>query len=97
VSNLYRRLKKLEAQLTDDTGLVPGSKRWMDYWLEQFDKVVRGGDEAKNIRLPLEIFDAVVKAAESEGVMGMNVVEEWDLNEQKSISPVRSTGTTVDT
>jgi hypothetical protein len=36
----------------------------MDYWTEQFDKVVRAGDEAKHIRIPLEAFDAIVKADE---------------------------------
>jgi hypothetical protein len=68
MSNLQRRLKKLEALLTDEAGLVPGSQRWLDYWLEQFDKVVEGGDEAKHIRLPLAIFDVIVKAAESEAL-----------------------------
>jgi hypothetical protein len=73
MSNLQRRLKKLEALLTDDAGLVPGSQRWLDYWLEQFDRTVRG-EEARGV--PLAIFDAIVAAAESEGVTGMNVVED---------------------
>jgi hypothetical protein len=66
MSNLQRRLRKIEALLTDEAGLVPGSEQWLAYWIEQFDKVVEGGDEAKHIRLPLEVFDATVKGAESE-------------------------------
>ena len=32
MTNLQRRLLKLEAQLTDVSGLVPHSKQWLDYW-----------------------------------------------------------------
>ena len=32
MSNLQRRLKKLEALLTDDAGLVPHSPQWLAYW-----------------------------------------------------------------
>jgi hypothetical protein len=63
MSNLQRRLKKLETLLTDDAGLVPGSRRWLDYWLDQFDRIVRG-EKARGV--PLAIFDAIVAAAESE-------------------------------
>jgi len=32
-SNLGRRLKKLEVELTDESGLVPHSAKWRAYWL----------------------------------------------------------------
>jgi hypothetical protein len=35
VTNLYRRLNKLEAFLTDPTGFVPGSRKWLEYWDKQ--------------------------------------------------------------
>ena len=32
MTNLQRRLLKLEAQLTDVSGLVPHSKQWLQCW-----------------------------------------------------------------
>ena len=33
MSNLLRRLQKLEARLTDRSGLVPNAQGWLEYWL----------------------------------------------------------------
>ena len=41
-SNLGRRLQKLEAQLTDEVGLVPHSAAWRAYWLDWLQKLVNG-------------------------------------------------------
>jgi hypothetical protein len=38
VTSLRRRLKKLEALLTDPSGLVPHSEKWLEYWERWFDK-----------------------------------------------------------
>ena len=36
MTNLQRRLKKLEALLfADQSGLVPHSKKWLEYWKRQ--------------------------------------------------------------
>ena len=35
MTNLQRRLLKLEAQLTDPSGLVPHTKQWLEYWDRQ--------------------------------------------------------------
>ena len=35
MTNLQRRLTKLEALLTDPSGLVPQSQRWLEYWDRQ--------------------------------------------------------------
>jgi hypothetical protein len=32
MTNLRRRLKKLEGLVTDSTGLVPNSPKWFEYW-----------------------------------------------------------------
>jgi len=32
VTKLQRRLTKLEALLTDRSGLVPHSRKWLEYW-----------------------------------------------------------------
>jgi hypothetical protein len=34
MSNLRRRLEKLQGRLTDSTGCVPHSKEWSEYWEE---------------------------------------------------------------
>ena len=65
MSNLTRRLKKLEALITDEAGLVPGSQKWMDYWTERVDKILAGDDEVKDCLIPLEVVDAVLKADDS--------------------------------
>jgi hypothetical protein len=66
MSNLNRRLKKLEELMTDDSGLVPGSARWMAYWTERVDKILAGDDEVKGSQIPLEVWDAIMQSADSE-------------------------------
>ena len=95
--NLQRRLKKLEALMTDDSGLVPGSPRWLAYWTDRLNKFIAREYDLKDGKIPLEVIRAYIQTAEPEGVTGLSVVEEWDLNEQKSISAIGTTGTTVDT
>jgi len=65
MSNLSRRLKKLEALMTDDSGLVSGSARWMAYWTERVDKILAGDDEVKGCLIPLEVVDAIIKTDDS--------------------------------
>jgi hypothetical protein len=45
VRNLQRRLKKLEAFLTDPTGFTPGSPAWLEYWDKQLYSYIAGRDE----------------------------------------------------
>ena len=60
MSNLKGRLKKLEAFLTDDAGLVPGSQIWLAYWTERTDKILNGEDDVKGCLIPLEVVDAII-------------------------------------
>jgi hypothetical protein len=73
MSNLQRRLKKLEALVTDDTGLVPGSPRWLAYWNERLNKFIAGEDDLRDGKIPLEVIRAYVQTAEPEGVTRMSV------------------------
>jgi hypothetical protein len=41
-SHLGRRLKKLEAQLTDEVGLVPHTAKWRAYWTDWMQKLANG-------------------------------------------------------
>jgi hypothetical protein len=66
MSKLHRRLKKLEALITDEAGLVSGSQKWMDYWTERVDKILAGDDEVKGCQIPLEVWDAIMQRADSE-------------------------------
>ena len=58
VSGLNQRLKKLEAVMTDDHGLIPHSPKWMAYWATKMDRALAGGQLANKI--PLEFVDAYV-------------------------------------
>jgi hypothetical protein len=42
MTNLKRRLKKLQALLTDSSALVPYSPRWLEYWDEQMYFILTG-------------------------------------------------------
>ena len=42
MTNLQRRLKKLEAYLTDPSGLVPHTQKWLEYWDRQFNLFLTG-------------------------------------------------------
>jgi len=63
MSNLSRRLKKLEALLTDEAGLVPGSEQWLAYWIERADKILSGQDEVRGCLIPIEVADAILEIA----------------------------------
>ena len=64
MSNLNRRLKKPEALLIDDAGLVPGSPQWLAYWTERADKILNGDDEGRGCQIPLEVVDAILEASQ---------------------------------
>ncbi len=46
MSNLLRRLKRLEAIMTDRSGFVPHSEAWFQHWNERYDRFLatRDGD-----------------------------------------------------
>jgi hypothetical protein len=58
MTNLRRRLKKLEALVTDDAGLVPHSPQWLAYWIERIERMMSAQD-AGGLRIPLEALDAI--------------------------------------
>ena len=62
VARLLTRLRKLEAQLTDRSGLVPHTKPWWDYWSPRIEKLIAG--EVLDQRIPLDVMDALIHGAE---------------------------------
>ncbi len=66
MSNLRRRLEKLQARLTDSTGLVPHSKEWSEYWEERIDRLISGADPGEPGCIPIEVLDAVPASLRSD-------------------------------
>ena len=63
MSRLQSRLRKLEAVMTDDRGLIPHSPRWLAYWTERINRIVAGAEPSTPGCIPLDAFDAVLAAA----------------------------------
>ena len=63
-SNLQRRLRKLEAQLTDQSQLVPHTKRWLLYWTERLGRLFTGEIDTMEPKMPLEAWSAVRDACQ---------------------------------
>jgi len=66
MSNLLRRVRKLEARRTDIRGFVPYSPEWHDYWEGRLNQLL-AGELPEWERIPLEYIDSVREAAESAG------------------------------
>jgi hypothetical protein len=64
MTHLQRRLNKLEALLTDFSGLVPYSDKWMEYWDRQHYLFLTGQDRNAIQHSSIEVFRAVMRYAE---------------------------------
>ena len=63
MARLERRLRKLEARLTDRSRLVPHTPQWFDYWTERLDKLMDG--EQVDEKMPVEFLDALMTRADA--------------------------------
>jgi hypothetical protein len=63
VTHLQRRLKKLEGILTDPTGMVPHTPRWLEYWDRQFYLYMTGQDRHAIWLASIAAYRAVMKLA----------------------------------
>jgi hypothetical protein len=63
MSVLHRRLRKLELQMTDGSGLVPHSDGWHRYWTERFDQFLTTGDGNAIQGMTLDFVDALLARA----------------------------------
>ena len=68
--NLLRRLRRLEARLTDSSGLVPQSEKWLAYWAHRIERLLGGEAPGETGRIPLEAVDALVAASAAEANRG---------------------------
>ena len=60
MSKLLRRLRRLEARVTDSHGLVPHSEEWFSYWEAKVDQVIAGEDPVDLRGMTLEFVDALI-------------------------------------
>jgi hypothetical protein len=63
VRSLRRRLQKLEARLTDATGLVPHSEAWFAYYEDQCERFAAGEDVR---HIPLAVIDRIIEEGAAE-------------------------------
>jgi hypothetical protein len=62
MTNLQRRLKKIEAFMTDTSGLVPHPQRWLEYWDRQiFNYMTDPEHRRPAVLFPIYAFRAVMK------------------------------------
>jgi hypothetical protein len=55
MARFERRLRNLEARLTDCSGLLPHTTAWWDYWMAMVGKLI-GGNKLDEL-IPLEFID----------------------------------------
>jgi hypothetical protein len=63
MTHLQRRLKKLEAVLTDPMGLVPHTPKWLEYWDRQYFLFLTGQDRDAIWLSSIASYRAVMKYA----------------------------------
>jgi len=63
MTNLRRRLNKLEALLTDPSGLVPHSQKWLEYWQRWIDNYTNDPDFRPRERMPIDAARAIIASA----------------------------------
>ena len=61
MTDLRRRLRKLELVWTDGSGLVPHSPAWMDYWMKECERAFADEGGPRKL-IPLEAFRAWLQA-----------------------------------
>jgi hypothetical protein len=66
MTNLERRLNKLEGLLTDVSGLVPHTEKWLEYWKRWFECSIRDSYSRRGEKIPLEAARAIMQTGFSD-------------------------------
>jgi hypothetical protein len=61
MTNLERRLRQLEAVMTDSSGLVPGTPEWRDYWRRWLIRRNEDPDFQPRHGMPIEALRAIMR------------------------------------
>ena len=59
MTGLERRVKKLEALLTDSSGLKARSPEWRAHWEHRLTSILGGEEAGEPGCIPLEVWDSV--------------------------------------
>ena len=62
MTNLCRRLRKLETRFQDASGLVPHTEAWFEHWMQKVDEVLQGGNPDLS-GMPLAAIDTLIARA----------------------------------
>jgi hypothetical protein len=88
MTHLQRRLKKLEAVLTDPAGLVPHTPKWLAYWDRQFYLYMTGQDLNAIWHSSIAAYRAVMRYAgeNPDSLVGRFFAESQQLNAAERIA-----------
>jgi hypothetical protein len=67
MTNLKRRLRNLEAVLTDTSRFVPNSQKWLEYWDRRVYLYMIGEAPLNEPRFPLDAVRAVLRNSDNPG------------------------------
>ena len=85
MTNIKRRLRNLEAILTDPAGLVPNTRKWLEYWDRQYSLYLSGQDQNAIRQSSIEAYRAVMKyAEENTASLARRSIEENNARENDS-------------
>ena len=75
--HVERRLRKLEANLTDGSGLAPNSLEWLQYWDRKIYAFMKDPEHRwPRMLFPLDAFEAVMQwAGDPKSLIGHNPIE----------------------
>jgi hypothetical protein len=65
MTNLRRRLRKLEAEILDSHGLIPNTPEWLEFWVDKLDRL-DAGEDVDLTGMTLAVVDAIIEAGERE-------------------------------
>jgi len=83
MKHLQRRLKNLEAVLTDPVGLVPHTQKWLEYWDGQFFVYLSGQDDKAIWHCGVEAFRALMHYCDNPNSLAGTLIAE---NEAAEVS-----------
>ena len=72
MTNLQRRLRKLEVGILDSHGLIPNTPEWLEFWSDKLDRL-DAGEDVDLTGMTLAVADAIIEAGEREEAAAIGV------------------------
>ena len=77
MTNIRRRISKLEALLTDTSGLTPGSQRWLEYWDRRiYDYALAPERKRPAVLFPVDAVRAVIQYSDNPASLLGSITED---------------------